>query len=196
MILAPFTPFLAEELYQQMTGSGESVHLLDYSTDTEVDQEVLDQMTAVRKVIAEGLALRMYKSDSEEQIKVRQPLAKYVYAGEKLPEWAEEIVKEEVNVKSVEQGETAWLDKNITKELAEEGFVRELIRAVQSARKKAGLQVDDRIRLSVSCEVPSEWTATLKAEVLALELAQNENYAYDEIAKVGGENVTISLERM
>ncbi len=196
VILAPFTPFLAEELYQQMTGSGESVHLLDYSTDTEVDQEVLDQMTAVRKVIAEGLALRMYKSDSEEQIKVRQPLAKYVYAGEKLPEWAEEIVKEEVNVKSVEQGETAWLDKNITKELAEEGFVRELIRAVQSARKKAGLQVDDRIRLSVSCEVPSEWTATLKAEVLALELAQNENYAYDEIAKVGGENVTISLERM
>lgn len=196
VILAPFTPFLAEELYQQMTGSGESVHLLDYPTDTEVDQEVLDQMTAVRKVIAEGLALRMYKSDSEEQIKVRQPLAKYVYAGEKLPEWAEEIVKEEVNVKSVEQGETAWLDKNITKELAEEGFVRELIRAVQSARKKAGLQVDDRIRLSVSCEVPSEWTATLKAEVLALELAQNENYAYDEIAKVGGENVTISLERM
>ncbi len=196
VILAPFTPFLAEELYQQMTGSGESVHLLDYPTDTEVDQEVLDQMTAVRKVIAEGLALRMYKSDSEEQIKVRQPLAKYVYVGEKLPEWAEEIVKEEVNVKSVEQGETAWLDKNITKELAEEGFVRELIRAVQSARKKAGLQVDDRIRLSVSCEVPSEWTATLKAEVLALELAQNENYTYDEIAKVGGENVTISLEKM
>ena len=90
----------------------------------------------------------------------------------------------------------AWLDKNITKELANEGFIRELIRAVQSARKKAGLQVDDRIRLSVSCEVPSEWTATLKTEVLALELAQNENYAYDEIAKVGGENVTISLERM
>jgi len=196
VILAPFTPFLAEELYQQMTGSGESVHLLDYSTDTEVDQEVLDQMTAVRKVIAEGLALRMYKSDSEEQIKVRQPLAKYAYAGEKLPEWAEEIVKDEVNVKSVEQGEMAWLDKNITKELANEGFTRELIRAVQSARKKAGLQVDDRIRLSVSCEVPSEWTATLKTEVLALELAQNENYAYDEIAKVGGENVTISLEKM
>ena len=157
---------------------------------------MLDQMTAVRKVIAEGLALRMYKSDSEEQIKVRQPLAKYVYAGEKLPEWAEETVEEEVNVKSVEQGETAWLDKNITKEPAEEGSVRELIRAVQSARKKAGLQVEDRIRLSVSCEVPSEWTATLKAEVLALELAQNVNHAYDEIAKVGGENVTISLERM
>ena len=171
--------------------------MTEFPKTTEIDDaEILGQMAQARAVINDGLALRMRKSETEEQVKVRQPLAKYAYAGEKLPEWAEEIVKDEVNVKSVEQGEMAWLDKNITKELANEGFTRELIRAVQSARKKAGLQVDDRIRLSVSCEVPSEWTATLKTEVLALELAQSENYAYDEIAKVGGENVTISLERM
>lgn len=193
--LAPFIPFLAEELYQNMTGSGESVHLRNYPMTCDVDQEILDQMARVRAVINEGLALRMQKSDTEAQIKVRQPLAKFIYAGEKLPEWGEEIVRDEVNVKSVENGTETWLDKNITEELAREGFVRELIRAVQAARKKAGLQVDDRIKLSVSCAVPEEWIETLKTEVLATGLAENENYAYDEIAKVSGENVTISLEK-
>lgn len=196
VMLAPFTPFLSEELYQNMTGSGESVHLLDYPMNTEVDQEVLDVMNRARSVIAEGLALRMQKSDTEEQIKVRQPLAKFIYAGEKLPEWCEEIIRDEVNVKTVENGGETWLDKNITDELVREGFIRELIRAVQSARKKADLQVDDRIKLSVSCEVPDEWKETLKSEVLANELAKNQNYAYDEIAKVNGENITISLEKV
>lgn len=193
--LAPFVPFLAEELYQNMTGSGESVHLRNYPMTCDVDQEILDQMARVRAVINEGLALRMQKSDTEAQIKVRQPLNKFVYAGEQLSDWGEEIVRDEVNVKSVEHGAETWLDKNITEELAREGFVRELIRAVQAARKKAGLQVDDRIKLSVSCVVPEEWAETLKAEVLATGLAENENYAYDEIAKVSGENVTISLEK-
>ncbi len=201
-ILAPFTPFLAEELWQNMTGEWtpeRSVHLQDFPMNTEIDEkaeQVLEQMAEVRAVIAEGLALRMQKSDTEAQVKVRQPLAKFVYAGEKLPEWGEEMIRDEVNVKSVENGKETWLDKGITEDLAEEGFVRELIRAVQSARKKADLQVDDRIRLSVSCEVPAEWVDTLKNEVLATELAEDGNFAYDEIAKVNGENVTISLERI
>ena len=200
-IMAPFTPFLAEELWQNLTGDWtpeKSVHLQDFPTTTNVDEEaerVLDEMARVREVINEGLALRMQKSDTEAQVKVRQPLAKLVYAGEKLPEWGEEIVRDEVNVKTAENGDETWLDKEITPELAEEGFVRELIRAVQSARKKADLQVDDRIRLSVSCEVPEKWVDTLKVEVLAEELAAEGNYVYDEIAKVNGENVTISLEK-
>ncbi len=260
-VMAPFTPFLAEELWQNLVGdwtSENSVHLQSFPTNAEVDevaQEVLDEMARVRKVINDGLALRMRKSDTEEQMKVRQPLARLAYAGERLPEWGEEIVRDEVNVKEVEAiddaaagssdavsagasleevsgevdglavgeidglvaGEGVWLDKRLTEELKREGFVRELIRAVQSARKKAGLMVDDRIRLSVSCAVPEEWTATLKAEVLAEELgaagldeeagvsadssdtapasAGMKNYAYDEIAKVNGENVTISLEK-
>lgn len=196
MLLAPFTPFLAEELYQQMTGSGESVHLLDYPMETEVDEKVLDEMARARKVIADGLALRMQKSETEEQIKVRQPLNRLVYAGEKLPEMYEQIIAEEVNVKTVENGAETWLDKELTAELREEGRVRDLIRAVQAARKKAGLQVDDRIRLSLSVKVPEQWRGVLMNEVLATELGQEGNYGYDEIAKVGGENVTISLEKV
>lgn len=198
-VLAPFTPFLAEELWQKVVAGDDpdnSVHLTRWTEAGEIDEEILRQMTRVREVINEGLMLRMRKSDTEEQVKVRQPLAKLVYAGEALPEWGIEIVKDEVNVKAVEQGEETWIDKEITKELAEEGFVRELVRAVQSARKKAGLNVDDRIRLSVSVAVPAKWRESLMTEVLAEELMQDANFAYDEIAKVAGENVTISLEKL
>ncbi len=200
-ILAPFTPFLAEELWQNLVGDWDaekSVHLQEFPTNVELDEEmerVLDQMARVREVINEGLALRMQKSDTEQQVKVRQPLAKLVYAGEKLPDWGIEIVKDEVNVKVVEQGDETWLDKNISEELAREGFVRELIRVVQSARKKAGLNVDDRIKLSINVTVPEEWREVLMNETLAEALGENENYAYDEIVKVAGDNITISLEK-
>ena len=202
-ILAPFTPFLAEELYQKMTGAGvvnseipESVHLLDWPEAGVIDEAVLAQMAKTREIITAGLAERMKKTESEAQIKVRQPLAKLVYAGEKLDDFYEQIIMEEVNVKSVEHGEALALDKTLTPELLEEGKIRELIRFVQAARKKAGLNVDDRIKLMVSMEVPETYREMLMNEVLAEELVHEGNFAYDEIVKVQGENVAISLEKI
>lgn len=202
-IMAPFTPFLAEELYQKMTGAGvvnseipESVHLLDWPEAGLIDEVVLTQMAKTREVITAGLAERMKKTETEAQIKVRQPLAKLVYAGERLDDFYEQIIMEEVNVKSVEHGEALALDKTLTPELLEEGKIRELIRFVQAARKKAGLNVDDRIRLMVSMEVPETYREMLMNEVLAEELVHEGNFAYDEIVKVQGENVAISLEKI
>ena len=202
-ILAPFTPFLAEELYQKMTGAGvvnseipESVHLLDWPEAGVIDEAMLTQMAKTREIITAGLAERMKKTESEAQIKVRQPLAKLVYAGEKLDDFYEQIIMEEVNVKSVEHGEALALDKTLTPELLEEGKIRELIRFIQAARKKAGLNVDDRIRLMVSMEVPEAYREMLMNEVLAEELVNEGNFAYDEIVKVQGENVAISLEKI
>ena len=202
-ILAPFTPFLAEELYQKMTGAGvvnseipESVHLLDWPEAGVIDEAVLTQMAKTREIITAGLAERMKKTETEAQIKVRQPLAKLVYAGEKLDDFYEQIIMEEVNVKSVEHGEALVLNKTLTPELLEEGKIRELIRFVQAARKKAGLNVDDRIRLMVSMEVPEAYREMLMNEVLAEELVHEGNFAYDEIVKVQGENVAISLEKI
>ena len=200
-ILAPFTPFLAEELYQKMTGEEfdssvtESVHLLNWPEAGEIDQKVLEKMARTREIITEGLALRMNKSENEEQIKVRQPLAEYIYEGEPLDEYYEQIIADEVNVKSVRAGEKAYLDKHLTEELLEEGFIRELIRFIQAARKKAGLEVDDRIKLSIDTEISEDWQDVLKAEVLAVELGRDNNYQYDEVVKVNGKNITISLEK-
>ena len=203
-IMAPFVPFLAEELYQKMTGAGtpgseevESVHLLDWPEAGLISEEVITDMARTRDIITEGLSIRMNKSETEEQIKVRQPLAKFTYAGDKLPEFYEQIIADEVNVKAVENGKETALDKTLTPELKAEGFVRELIRQVQAARKKAGLNVDDRIKLSVDVEVPEEYREMLMNEVLATDFTAGKivNYAHDEVVKVEGENTTISLEK-
>ena len=195
-ILAPFVPFLAEELYQKLTGSSDSVHLLDWPEAGEIDTAVVEEMERTREIISEGLSLRMTKTADEPQVKVRQPLSLFVYAGEKLSPEYEKMILDELNVKKVENGKETKLDKTITPELAAEGFSREVIRAVQAARKKAGLLVDDRIKLSVSVPVAPEYVENVKSEVLATELVSDGNFAYDEIATIGDQQVTISLEKI
>lgn len=200
-LIAPFVPFLSEELYHNLTGlSGESdsVHLLNYPEAGEVNLPVIEQMARAREIISVGLAQRMAKSDTEEQIKVRQPLSLLVYGGDKLPEEYEKMIADEVNVKKVEHGSETKLNKELTDELRAEGFARELIRMVQAARKKAGLSVDDRIKLYVGCIVEPEYAEMIKAETLAVEFSSGDNqqnYAYDEIVKVEGKQITISLEK-
>ena len=195
-LLAPSTPFLAEELYQKMTGRDGSVHLLDWPEPGEIDHEVLDNMARTRQIITDALALRMQKSDTEEQIKIRQPLSKLTYTGDKLDDFYEQIIADEVNVKKVENTKEFTLDKTLTKELREEGTAREIIRAVQAARKRAGLKQDDQIRLSLSITPPEQYLDLIKSETGTKELNLQGNYAHDEIAKVNGENLTISLEKL
>ena len=187
-ILAPFTPFLAEELHQKMGGK-ESVHLLTWSTNTTVDQKVLDNMARARAIIEQGLALRMNASDEFGQIKVRQPLARLAYGGEKLDDFYEQIIADEVNVKAVKHqvrpgmgsgtqqvSPGVMLDKKITPELKREGLSREIIRVIQNARKEAGLNVDDRIAVSIETadkelqQAIGEHRNTIAAEILATKL--------------------------
>ncbi len=198
ILLAPFTPFLSEELYQKLTGKAESVHLLAWpgqlkpsSTET-----VLTDMARTRQIITDALALRMQKSDTEDQIKIRQPLSKLTYDGDKLDAFYEQIIADEVNVKKVEHGKKLALDKTLTKELKEEGRAREIIRAVQAARKHAGLRQDDQIKLSLSCDLPKGHEDLIKSEVGATDINNTGNYTHDEIAKISGDNVTISLEKL
>ena len=179
-----------------MTGSTESVHLLDWPVAGEIDEDVLAKMARTRQIITDALALRMQKSETEQQIKIRQPLAKLVYDGEKLPEFYEQIIADEVNVKKVKNGPELTLDKTLTEELKREGYARDLIRAIQAARKHAGLQVDDQIKLSLSIDLPEGYEDLIKFEVNATEIAKNQNYSHDEIAKLNGENITITLEKV
>ncbi len=200
-ILAPFVPFLAEELYQKVTGANfedpkDSVHLCNWPDLPPKDTEVLDAMSRTRAIITDALALRMQKSETEAPIKVRQPLAKLVYPGEKLSSFYEQIIADEVNVKLVENGKEMMLDKTLTPELEREGYARDLIRAIQAARKHAGLNLNDHIHLSLSIDLPKESETLVRTEVLADSLEKNSNYKYDEVAKVGDENLTISLEKV
>ena len=199
--LAPFVPFMAEELYQKLTG-GESVHLTDWPEVGHANELVLERMARTREIIEQGLGLRMFKDENEVQIKVRQPLSKLTYGGEKLDDFYESIIAEEVNVKEVAHGdfEFVTLDKTISPELRREGMAREVIRHIQAARKAAGLNVDDRISLSLQTEdaelrqAIQEYTETIAAETLA-EAVSTGGYSFSVEAKIEGAVLTVSLQK-
>ena len=143
-LLAPFTPFLAEELYHNLTGDNESVHLKDWLSAGTVNELIIDEMARVREYINEGLSLR-----AKAGLKVRQPLACVTVSEKGKTFDFTPILLEELNVKRVLYGDNVAIDTEITPELKREGLAREIIRHVQSARKKAGLSVDDRIALQL-----------------------------------------------
>ena len=211
-MLAPFTPFLAEELYHNLTGDNESIHLKDWLPAGEIDNSMLRDMNALRTAVNDGLSKR-----ASEGIKVRQPLASVKLINTisqdtpaEVAQFLIDIAKDELNVKSVEivadsESESAQpsvvYDLTITPELKREGLMREIVRHVQSARKQAGLQIDDRIVLSISSDdseisqAIDAFADVIKSETLAVELnsTADESEKYD--AKIEGKLVEISLKK-
>ncbi len=218
-LLAPFTPFLAEELYHNLTGDSESIHLKNWLPAGNINEKVVADMARTRELITNGLAQRMRKDENQDAIKVRQPLAFASYAGNKLDEVYEQIMQEELNVKEIRWIENldehlakydevegkidaeTWIEvsKVLTPELRREGMMREVIRYIQNARKDAGLNVDDRIILNLTTDdddlktAIGEFSETIKSETLT------ENFApanqYEVSVKVEGRELNIRLAK-
>ena len=121
-ILAPFTPFLAEELYHNLTGDDESIHLKDWLPAGAVNEQALADMARTRELINNGLSLRMKKDEHQESIKVRQPLQCAAYAGVKLTDYYEQIMAEELNVKEIRWIES--LDEHLADYDVTEGVIK------------------------------------------------------------------------
>ncbi len=185
-VIAPFTPFIAEEIFRNLTDE-ESVHLTDFpAAKTALIEEKLNQkMADTRKAIEMGLSLR-----AQNSLKVRQPLAKLEIVGADIDAELLELITDEVNVKAVKIVDkinpdfkskadgalTVGLDITLTEELKKEGQMRELIRYIQQARKKAGLAVDDRIKVyyDKKSDVISTFTTEIAKEVLATDIINGE----------------------
>ncbi|MGK2896186.1 MAG: isoleucine--tRNA ligase [Candidatus Saccharimonadales bacterium] len=194
-LLAPFTPFLAEELHEKLTGDKESVHLKDWLSAGNVNELVMNDMETVREYVKQGLRLR-----AKSSLKVRQPLASVTVP--KLGEFVdfEVILIDELNVKAVKIGDEIAIDETLTVALRREGLMREVVRHVQAARKSAGLNVDDRIMLSLTSndkelsEAIKEHAEVIQVETLAKQLKHGV-YDYSTEVKVEGAVLTVSLEK-
>ncbi|MCR4305773.1 MAG: isoleucine--tRNA ligase, partial [Candidatus Daviesbacteria bacterium] len=163
-LLAPFTPFISEEIFRNLTGK-DSVHLEDFpdGDSTLLDDGLTNSMVLVRKIAEAGHARR-----KEAGMKLRQPLASVLYKlPERLNEELEKILAEELNVKKVEYQKSTKaepevsLDVRITPDLKAEGEARDLIRQVQSLRKEQGLTLADKTKIIVS-----DWPKTFEKQIL------------------------------
>ena len=292
-LLAPFCPFVADEIYDNLDGELESVHLCDFPTGEEVgarDGDLEQAMALARETVRLGLGAR-----GKAKIKVRQPLgeAVVVAAGREREaiERLADVVREELNVKRVrfvaaadelgsyevkanyrtlgplfgremplaaaaiaaldpahvaatvrdggeigvsvgdrehtltaedviltmrapegysverEGAHAVALDLAIDDELRREGYAREIVHAVQNARKSAGLQVEDRIELALDgdralIEAADAHRDYVAGETLALALSLGESAArsapamdYSEQTEIDGLALEISLSR-
>jgi len=183
-ILAPFTPFLSEEIYQNLEGQGgkegqegKSVHLENWSMFDEklIDKELEEEMEQVRKICELGHAGRKSLG-----IKVRQPLKKCQMSNVKCQMSNDllGLIKDELNVKEVEmkigKGETkVEFDTKITPKLQVEGEAREIIRQIQEARKEAGCRLDEFIEVGLPYW-PKEFEKKIKEETLATVLIKED----------------------
>lgn len=208
-ILAPFTPFLADELYHKLTGR-ESVHLNDWPEAGHINELLVAEMSHARQIVRAGLSLR-----AQNQLKVRQPLSRAMVSNEiKLSDETIKIIQEELNVKKVsivepemikpgKDGSPMVVDlyTDITPELELEGLMREVVRQVQSARKAADLNVDDRINLSIYSTDEKitqsiiQHKSEIMAETLAVKIDELTEYKHINDVKIASHEVKIQLEK-
>ncbi len=199
-LMAPFTPFMAERIYQvlnpQAITTGDSVHLAFWpKADAQyADAAVLADMVTTRQLVEQILAMR-----EEHAIKVRQPLA-LVTLPQTLSADCTQILLEEVNIKAVAVGDTLTLDTVITPELAAEGMLRELVRSINALRKQQKLTLQDHITITYQTtdalvqQVFTTQAEQLQQSVLAKALVNSTDPQADSL-KVNGATVTLTLQK-
>ena len=147
-LLAPFTPFFAEGIWQKMSAK-DSVHLAAWPNPKIPDEKILAEMARLREVVSQALLLR-----AKAGIKVRQPLARLTIK-EVLTKEMQEILADELNVKEIvidPKISFMELDSVITPALKKEGNLRELIRFLQDLRKKEGLLAGQEVSLFIETD--------------------------------------------
>ena len=286
-VAAPMIPFMTEEIYQNLVKSvdasaPESIHLCDYPgvQNELIDEKLEADMDNVLKLVVMGRACR-----NASNIKNRQPIGQmFVKAGFDLPEFYQEIVADELNVKNVkftddvrdftsysfkpqlktvgpkygkmlggikatldqldgnaamdeinetgslkldingqevtlfkedllidtaqiegyvsenDNGITVVLDTNLTEELLEEGFVREIISKIQTMRKEAGFEVMDKIKVTYKGSEKAEAVfaangTQICSEVLAVSAEKAEPAGFVKEWKINGEAVFMGVEK-
>ncbi|HBC44591.1 MAG: Isoleucyl-tRNA synthetase [Candidatus Collierbacteria bacterium GW2011_GWB1_45_35] len=177
-LLMPFTPFLADLIYTNVTGE-ESVNLADWpevNTPEVIDTQLIENMVLIRKICEMGHAIRKIRN-----IAVKQPLAKVIISGPKsdITEDAEllQLIKDELNVEEVKFKDAIELvvdlDVELTPKLIGKGKIREIIRSIQEARKVAACRMDEFVSV-VLPDWPIEYEKEIKQKTLVKNIEKGE----------------------
>jgi isoleucyl-tRNA synthetase len=221
--MAPFTPFLSEEMYQNLVCSAfpdapDSVHLADFPVGdkSKIDERLSVDIRLAMKVSSLGRAAR-----SQAGIKVRQPLARLLVqvrpqAERRALKRLESQVLEEVNVKSLDFLEDipatipameamVSLDTTITPELQAEGMAREIVHRLQTMRRSAGFDIADHIATYFQGDdylkqVMVTFGEYIKQETLSRDLVEGipegEEDVFTGDYKLGGYDVLLGVKRI
>lgn len=151
-MIAPITPFIAEEMYRNLTGE-ESVHLSEWPevNSSNIDKELEESMQATRQIVE-----KIHSKRKELKIPVRQPLSSCRVTGIScdVSDELKELLKDETNIKTIEfskgEGELdAVLDTELTEGLKQEGSMREAIRSIQALRKEKGCALNEKVVITL-----------------------------------------------
>lgn len=225
-LLAPFMPFLADELYRNLVGSVssdalDSVHLTDYpvADESRIDATLSEETRLAMRVSSLGRAAR-----SRAGLKVRQPLARVIVAGvgtkaqADLERLAPQVL-EELNVKRLEFAEadtltagtlslteeagiTVAMDTDVTPELAAEGLAREIVHRIQNLRRTADFNIADHINThwegdDYVKQVMAEWGDYIRQETLSREITEGVSAADGaEGFTLAGHEVKLAVRRL
>lgn len=205
-VMAPFTPFVAEALWQKVSGNNfanddKSVHLEGWPVEQAINIQALTEMETVRKIVEMGLAAR-----DAQKIKIRQPLGKITVSNISLEDQGLiDLIKDELNIKEVvfmkSEGEIkVELDTSITPALEREGLKREIVRLVNNLRKNQGLTIKDRIELiwhsddEIVIATMKEFGDEIKNDTLAIELRMDPAAA--EVQKVNTKALKVTIIKL
>ena len=197
LIMAPFTPFITERLWQDLFATAEgvdSVHLAAWPTVDEalIDEDLEEQMALVRRLVELGRAAR-----AESGIKIRQPLSRALVAAERwsdLDEQARQQIADELNVLSLESLSDAGALVHVTvkpnfRTLGKRfGKRTPLVAAAIGAAEASELAAQIR-RGEGQVQVEGETLSLTAEEVIVTEVPQ-EGWT---VASGGGESLALDL---
>ncbi|MBA3044818.1 MAG: isoleucine--tRNA ligase [Candidatus Thermoplasmatota archaeon] len=198
-LLAPFTPYMADALYQNLAvghlpDAKESVHLDSFPTYDEsmTDRALEDEMKLIIDIAEAGRNARQTSG-----VRLRQPLSEAFAVTEREFQNREEaiqILEDELNVKEMfigpeppvrelasaeGKGFKVYIETHITKELKLEGISRDVVRRIQSLRKEMDLKYDQTVKMGVDgddeiLEAMKLFRDYITGETLAVEVVQGE----------------------
>ncbi|MCX6726627.1 MAG: isoleucine--tRNA ligase [Candidatus Shapirobacteria bacterium] len=177
-LIAPFTPFIAEYLYQNLHQTNfsttKSVHLETWPT---ADLSLIDDNLNKLMPNVRDICQLIHGQRQAAAIKIRQPLALVTISTPNPitdPKLIE-IICQETNIKQVNFVKSAEysvkLDTNLTADLITEGEYRDFVRQIQILRKEQGLNLDSKIKI-IAPSWPASFTAQIKSKTLAVSLVQ------------------------